>query len=108
VVLRTDEQGFQLRSGLHTTSDAFCDQAGREELILDVERLLRRIDRLEEESLHLPHLLIGTHCRLCASDADADIMEIWTHVRRPRIGAGLNALQLFARDALPTVAYHRR
>ena len=99
-----DQHDFELRPLAHALGEA-AGQGGRgQKLVLDVDRALGAVDRIEEQRLDFADLLAVFIGGGCARNADIDIAEIGPDVIRPRIAEGARAWRAFACPAAPALA----
>ena len=88
VVLGSDKQDLQLRPFPHAIDKSFGDKAGGKKLVLDVDGVLGRVDRVEEQSFDLPHFGGILHKGMRARNADVDVLKIGRHARPATRHAG--------------------
>ena len=101
---RRREHRLQPRHLPHPAGQAFGDAGAGQELVLDVDRLLRRIDHVLVQRLDLAHLAFAGIERQGARDADGDIAEIGLDPFGPGNGPGGDGGQRLIAGALPAPA----
>ena len=82
------------------------DLGAGEELVLDEDRPLGGVDRVEEQPLDLAHLLLGVVARLGAGDADVHVDEVRHHAVGPAIAGIAHEMHPLAGRAHPARPRH--